>query len=191
MEINMNLVLKFASAGLFLISAPLLRADSVVFNMTSPGLSFSFSLPSQQAPDQSGKDFEGIPFFFFNNIAVTVNGVTTKQGVLFFDTGDQFIDIGNAWFVNSQDQVVANNFFEGFFEEAQKIFSGPAANPTFIPGSQSGFLIEPGLVTNPPATLAITKVAQTPEPDSFVLFGSGVLGFAGMVRRRFCVRSEV
>jgi hypothetical protein len=166
------------------MSATLLRADSILFNMTSQGLSFSFALPSQQAPDQSGKDFEGIPFFFYNNIAVTVNGVTKNQGVLFFDTGDQFVDIGSAWLVTPQDQVVANNFFEGFFEEAQKIFSGPAANPTFIPGSQSGFLIEPGLPNNPPATLEIAKVAQTPEPASFLLFGGGLLGLAAVVRRK-------
>lgn len=183
----MKLFLKFASAVLFLISAPLLRADSVLFNMTSSGLSFSFTLPSQRLPDGSGKDFENIPFFFYNNVAVTVNGVTTNQGVLFFDTGDQFIDIGNAWFVNPQDQVVANNFFEGFFEEAQNMFSGPSANPTFIAGSQNGFLIKPGVFPEPVATLDTARVAQTPEPGSFVLLGSGLLGFAGVVRRKLVI----
>jgi hypothetical protein len=177
---------KFASVVLFLVSTPLLRADSVLFNVTTSGHSFSFALPSQQAPDQSGKDFENIPFFFYNNIAVTVDGITTNQGVLFFDDGDQFVDIGNAWFVNSDDQVVANNFFEGFFEEAQNMFSGPSANPTFIPGSQNGFFIGSS-DDEPPATLEITKVAQTPEPASFVLLGSGLLGLAGVVRRKLAI----
>jgi hypothetical protein len=187
MEIGMKSFFRFASAGLFLMSAPLLRADSVLFNMTSSGHSFSFALPSQQAPDQSGEDFENIPFFFFNNVAVTVDGVTTNQGVLFADNGDQRIDIGNEWSVTSEDQVVADNFFEGFFEEAQNMFSGPAANPTFIPGSQNGFFVAPGLVNEPPATLNITTVAQTPEPSSFVLLGSGLFGLAGVVRRKLAI----
>jgi hypothetical protein len=169
MEINMNSFFKFASAVLFLMSAPLLRADSVLFNVTTSGHSFSFTLPSQQAPDGSGEDFENIPFFFFNNVAVTVDGVTTNQGVLFFDIGDQFVDIGNAWFVTPQDQVVANNFFEGFFEEAQNMFSGPVANPTFIPGSQNGFFLGSSQVNEPAATLDIERVVPTPEPSSFVL----------------------
>jgi hypothetical protein len=180
----MKSLFKFAGAALFLMSAPLLRADSVLFNVTTSGHSFSFALPSQRLPDGSGKDFENIPFFFYNNVAVTVDGVTTNQGVLFSDSGDQFVDIGNAWFVNSQDQVVANNFFEGFFEEAQNMFSGPAANPTFIPGSQNGFFIGSSEEDEPSATLEITRVAQTPEPGSFVLLGTGLLGFVGVVRRR-------
>jgi PEP-CTERM motif len=183
----MKSLFKFTGAALFLISAPLLRADSILFNMTTSGHSFSFTLPSQQAPDQSGKDFENLPFFFFNNVAVTVDGVTTNQGVLFGDNGDQSIAIGNKWRVTAEDQVVADNFFEGFFEEAQSMFSGPAANPTFIPGSENGFFIEPGQVNEPAATLEITKVAQTPEPGSFALFGSGLLGFAGVMRRKLAI----
>jgi hypothetical protein len=179
---SMKSFFKFAGAALFLMSVPLLRADSVLFNVTTSGHSFSFSLPSQRLPDQSGKDFENIPFFFYNNIAVTVDGVTTNQGVVFFDTGDQFVDIGNEWFVNPQDQVVANNFFEGFFEEAQKMFSGPATNPTFIPGSQNGFFIGSGQENEPAATLDITTVAQTPEPGTFLLLSSGLLGLAGALR---------
>jgi hypothetical protein len=178
----MKLFLKLASIVLFLVSAPLLRADSVLFSVTSSRHAFSFTLPSQPTPDGSGKDFEHIPFFFINNVPVTVDGVTTNQGVLFADNGDQSIAVGNEWFVNSSDQVVAHNFFEGFFEEAQGMFSGPAA---FILGSQNGFFFAPGQVNEPTATLVIARAAQTPEPGGFVLLGSGLLGFAGVVRRRF------
>jgi hypothetical protein len=185
MEIKMKLFFKFASVVLFLMSVPLLRADSVLFTSSDSVHTFSFTLPSQPTPDQSGKDFENIPFFFFNNVAVTVDGVTTNQGVLFADNGDQSIAFGNEWAVSTEDQVVAHNFFFGFFEETKNIFSGSAASPTFIPGSQTGFLVVPGQVNEPAATLNIETVAQTPEPGSLVLLGSGLLGFAGVVRRKF------
>jgi PEP-CTERM motif len=188
MEMKMKQFLRFACAGLLLTVAPLLHADSISFNVTTAGHSFSFTLPSQQAPDQSGKDFEGVDFFFYNNIAVTADGVTKQQGVLFLDEGDQFVDIGSAWFVTAQGLVAANNFFEGFLDESQKIFSGPDSSPTFLPGSVSGFYLGLG-PESPTATIDIRAVAQTPEPDSFVLLGSGLLGVAGFVRRRILTRS--
>jgi hypothetical protein len=185
MEIGMKSFLKFASVVLFLMSAPLLRADSVLFTSNDSVHTFSFTLPSQPTPDQSGEDFGNIPFFFFNNVAVTVDGVTTNQGVLFVD-GAQRIEFADEWAVSSEDEVVFNHFSFGFFEsEAKKIFSGPVGSPTFIPGSENGFLFVPGQVNEPTATLDITTVAQTPEPGSFVLLGSGLLGCAGVLRRKF------
>lgn len=183
----MNSFLKFASAGLFLMSARLLRADSVLFTLTDSDHVISFSLPSQPTPDQSGKDFENIPFFFFDNVAVTVDGSSTNQGVVFSDNGFQHIAFGNAWFVTPEDQVIANNTFAGFFEEEQEIFSGPVGNPTFIPGTAHGFDFEPDREDELAGTLDIETVAQTPEPGSFVLLGSGLLGLAGVVRRKVAI----
>jgi hypothetical protein len=132
-------------------------------------------------------DFENIPFFFFNNVAVTVDGTMTNQGVVFSDNGFQHLAFGNAWFVNPEDQVIANNTFAGFFEEEQEIFSGPVGNPTFIPGTADGFDFEPDREDELAGTLDIETVAQTPEPGSFVLLGSGLLGLAGVVRRKLAI----
>lgn len=174
---------KFAGAFLFLISAPLLRADAVRFDLSDSVNTFSFTLPSQPTPDQSGKDFENIPFFIFNNILVTVNGVTTNQGLLFADSGDQHLVIADEFHVSSANQVVSDhNILVSFAEEAKNIFSGSVENPTFIAGSQSGSLF--GFGVQPTATLVIEPVAQTPEPSSFVLLGSGLLGVAGLMRRK-------
>jgi hypothetical protein len=59
---RMKSLFKFASAFLFLMSAPLLHADSVSFTLTAPDHVFSYSLPSQPTPDRSGEDFENLPF---------------------------------------------------------------------------------------------------------------------------------
>jgi hypothetical protein len=183
----MKILLKVASIGLCLVSAPLLRADSVLFTLTGADHVVSFTLPTQPTPDQAGKDFEFIPFFIFNSVAVTVDGVTTDQAILFSDSGDQHIAFSdaNSFSVGSQNQIVSTrNISEGFFEEAKDIFSGPPENPTFIPGTSTGFVFTLDGPGQPAATLRIETVAQTPEPSSFVLLGSGILGFAGAVRRR-------
>jgi hypothetical protein len=184
----MKSFIKFASAGLFLMSAPLLRADSVLFTLTAPDHVFSFELPSEPTPDHSGEDFENIPFFFINNVAVTVDGDVTNEGVLFSDNGDQHIAFADSWLVGSDGQVGPGlGESAAFFEEAESIFSGSNANPTFTPGTANGFFFEPGKEDEPPATLDIQTVAQTPEPSSLVLLGSGLLGFAGVMRRKLAI----
>ena len=88
--------------------------------------------------------------------------------------------------MSSQDQIVSSrNISEAFFEEAKDIFSGPAENPTFIPGTSTGFASTLDGQGEPAATLDIEKLVPTPEPSSFVLLGSGLLGLAGVVGRRF------
>ena len=181
----MKILLKVASVGLCLVSTPLLRADSVLFTLTGADHVVSFTLPTQPTPDQSGKDFEFIPFFIFNDVAVTVDGVTTDQSILFSDSGDQHIAFSeaNSFSVGSQNQIVSTrNVSEAFFEEAKDIFSGPPENPTFIPGTSTGFAFTLDGRGEPATTLQIETVAQTPEPSSFVLLGSGILGFAGVMR---------
>ena len=153
--------------------------------MTAPDHVFSFELPSQPTPDRSGEDFENIPFFIINNVAVTVDGVATNEGILFSDNLDQHIAFADSWLVGSDAQVEPGlGVSAAFFEEAQNIFSGSTANPTFTPGTAEWILLEPGKEDEPPATLDIQTVAQTPEPSSFVLLGSGLLGFAGVIRRK-------
>jgi hypothetical protein len=188
-----KIVLKVASMALCFVSAPLLRADSVLLTLTGADRVVSFSLPLQPTPDQSGKDFEFIPFFIFNDVAVTVDGVTTDQAILFSDSGDQHIAFSdaNSFSVGSQNQIVSSrNISEAFFEEAKDIFSGPPENPTFIPGTSTGFAFTLDGRGEPATTLDIERVVPTPEPSSFVLLGSGLLGFAGVVRHKFLPSSS-
>ena len=116
----MKSLFKFAGVALFLC-APLLRADSVRFDLNDSVNDFSFTLPSQPTPDQSGEDFEHIPFFIFNNIPVTVNGVTTNQGVLFADSGDQHLVLADEFHVSAADQVVSDhNILVSFLRRGQE-----------------------------------------------------------------------
>lgn len=57
----------------------------------------------------------------------------------------------------------------------------------FVPNS-SGFLLAADLVTSTGQTGAVTTtgtVPSVPEPSSLMLLGTGVLGAAGMLRKRF------
>ncbi len=183
----MKIFLKVASIGLCFASVPLLRADSVLFTLTGAGHVVSFSLPLQPTPDQSGKDLEFIPYFIFNDVAVKVDGVTTDQSILFSDSGDQHIALSDAdsFSVSPQNQIVSSrNVTEAFFEEAKDIFSGPVENPMFLPGTSTGFASTLDGSGESATTLDIERVVPTPEPSGVVLFGSGLLGLAGVVRRK-------
>jgi hypothetical protein len=63
-----------------------------------------------------------------------------------------------------------------------QLYSGSEDAPTFITDSWTRLLTDNGL----PATITITDITSaTPEPSSIALLGTGFLGFAGIVGRRF------
>jgi PEP-CTERM motif len=188
----MKLLLKVASIGLCLLSAPLSHATPVFFSLSGSGHVFTFSLDSNPTPDGTISDGNVFSAFFLNNVAVSVDGgVPMQDGVEFVNivfNGKQDLEIAGEIFKSSPTSLSSTNEMQLFESDGTgKIFSGTASNPVFTPGTivhgGSSITFEDDA---PAGTVSISSTApppaSTPEPSSFVLLGSGLLGVAGVLR---------
>ncbi len=190
----MRILLKVAGIGLCLLSAPLLHATPVFFSLSGSGHVFTFSLDSNPTPDGTIWDGNVFSAFFLNNIVVSVDGGTpTLDGVEFVNinfNGKQDLEIAGSIIKSSPTSLSSTNEMQLFESDgAAKIFTGTETNPVFTPGTTvhggSSVTFEEDA---PAGTVSISSTAPppvpTPEPGSFVLLGSGLLGFAGVMRRK-------
>ncbi len=175
-----------------LLSAPLLHATPVFFSLSGSGHVFTFSLDSNPTPDGTISDGNVFSAFFLNNIAVSVDGgIPMQDGVEFVNiqfNGKQDLEIAGEIFKSSPTSLSSTNEMQLFESDgAAKIFTGTATNPIFTPGTTvhggSSVTFEEDA---PAGTVSISSTAPppapTPEPSSFVLLGSGLLGVAGVLR---------
>jgi hypothetical protein len=189
----MKISLKVAGLALCLLSAPLLHATPVFFSLSGSGHVFTFSLDSNPTPDGTISDGDVFSAFFLNNIAVSVDGgIPASDGVEFVTlfNGKQDLEIAGEIFKSSPTSLSSTNEMQLFESDgAAKIFTGTATNPIFTPGTTvhggSSVTFEDDA---PAGTVSISSTAPppapTPEPSSFVLLGSGLLGAAGVLRSR-------
>jgi hypothetical protein len=144
-------------------SALVAHADTLDFTVIGQGNTYTFSLNSNPVPKIHLKGLN----FSTSAVLVTVNDLFTEsEAINFFNTSeDGGLNIGG---------VVDTS--------GPQLYIGSESSPTLDTGSFS--LLSFG--TNIPYTLTVVPAASpVPEPSSFALFGTGILGLAGMAKRRF------
>lgn len=162
----------------FLILAPALLFASVAarastiddFTLQSGTTTITFSIPLPASPDNS---LEGV--FSDFDVPVAVNGTaatsSSSEETFLNSTFDAPKDLHVSYALAGQTEVLN--------EDGQQLYTGSESSPTFDLGT---FAFTSG------DTLTITQVATpavTPEPSSIALLGTGLLGAAGVLRKRF------
>ena len=178
-------------AGVFLLHVSLANAAIVIDFGT--GLLGSGGTITESSGDVTG---EGILIGSLTTEGTTNNGTFVVDAILTFDTANNTVSIiGNIADFNIVNETLLSGSFDSF---------------SFIPGTTSAFfgsgpdlkgeklLIALGIVANTPfeffgfslqsknGTVVSTDFVNTavPVPAAVWLFGSGLLGLAGVARRR-------
>ena len=169
-------------SGTFLSTAP-------VSALSTPDGSFSLSFTVNSTPAVSavvsGNEFD----VAYSNFSYLLNGTavsTPVGGITFFNSSA--LGLFNVCFV----QTCLGTPADVVSIRGAQSYSGSEFSPTLLPGTYptSSFLFSSGssvfgLAANAPVVIAQASTAITPEPSSFVLFGTGAAGLLGLVRRRF------
>ena len=155
-----------AAAGLLAASLAAHADDLFVFQSGSDTL--TFTLPSSPTPTEFG----GQSFDIYEDF--TFDGVTGPGDVSFYVAEDE--GGFHAYFYGP-------TAYGEYNQAGAQLFSGTPDEPTFISGSYN---LTDYYGEKPGGVLTITEaLAVTPEPSSFALLGTGLLGVAGALRKRF------
>jgi len=126
---------------------------------------YTFSLPSSPTFPTPGLDF-----FAITDIAIISNPGTPTTGTI-----DFFLAPNGGLSISSPEFDLGDIDPDVFFTYTGT-FGTSSFAPTFTPGVYTG-------VDGDDDTVTVT-ITPTPEPSSLALFGTGMLGLVGMIRRR-------
>jgi hypothetical protein len=136
------------------------------------GAVYTFSLAANPNPPS----IVTASYFEMTGVTMLVNGVSETGNVFFEDSSNAG---GAAIFgttITLDDVGVGN----------AQLFTGMNNDPTFDLGTFTLLNDSHPTVAADDASVTISSAAA-PEPSSFILLGTGVLGLAGVVRRRLAI----
>jgi len=165
--------IKFCAIVLCFFSFGFAAHADDLFTITGDGVTMTFTLPA--SPGVAGSDNGG---FYLSPISVNINGTIHNQAITFYIEGN-----GGALSIQNPGQ--GNDGGTGLVIDrtGEQLFTGSVTQPTFILGT---FDLSPAntALFNGDLTLNITSAPAVPEPSSFALLGTGMLGLAGAIKRR-------
>jgi hypothetical protein len=156
---------------LALLVASTLYAKADSFTLTWPNNTLTFNLSISDAFIDS--DEHGTDELFFFNIDMKLNSENgVAQFLAFFNPDAPSVLLFNA---------VPPLFDVADFDSDDALWGGPVDDPSFVLGTHAGTFSLNGSA----ATLVIAPDSSTvPEPSTFALLATGILGLAGASWRR-------
>lgn len=154
-------------------------AHADTFTLTGQGETITFALPDSPTPSL----FEDGTGFAVNNVEVNFDGTLISESVGFLAARSGLaISIAAESFISGGSFLVSGDKLIG---EGPQLYTGLESLPTFDLGTYTIDNADRSLPTGDYSLTITADTAVTPEPSSLALLGSGVIGIAGLVRRRF------
>jgi len=192
MKTNLFLCSCVAASILFSTGKAVASTINYVLTSNSSSDTISFDLlsqPGMNLPCNLG----GFNCFSVSPVDLTINGTLFSGGVVDFMSGDNFHDGGGVLIQYANESLIVNLAGPEIGDTGtyETLYSGTLSDPTleaFSNLSLTGYsYFGPQFDEN--FTLNATSASEgsnsaVPEPPSFVFLGSGLVAFAGMMRRK-------